>query len=338
MSKVVVVLSGGMDSATLLYKVLADGHEVDALSVNYSQRHSRELYCAEDLCKHLGIPWTCVDLTGLSTVLKGSSQSDPNVEVPEGHYEEPSMKKTVVPNRNMLLLATATAHCISIGYDAVAYGAHAGDHAIYPDCRKEFVLAMGEALQLCDYSKVKLIAPFLGMDKGDIAILGGALGVPYEKTWTCYNPQSEHAQFMPSLGRFSLEWLVGFLEGDGHFSHKAQHGKRYPRFWITQKDEALLLEIKQLLGFGSVSHLRDGVYAYEVAGGNNCRRLAHLFAGSLRTTHKQEQFRAWVDEFSLHDFRDALACGKCGACHERIEAFDKAFAADGKTTDPLVYQ
>jgi 7-cyano-7-deazaguanine synthase len=96
------------------------------------------------------------------------------------------MKATVVPNRNMLLLATATAHAISIGADCVAYGAHAGDHAIYPDCRKPFVDALSKAMMLCHYFPIDLYAPFLEMDKGDIACLGVEIGVPYEMTWTCY--------------------------------------------------------------------------------------------------------------------------------------------------------
>jgi 7-cyano-7-deazaguanine synthase len=186
MSKVVVVLSGGMDSATLLYRMIHEGHEVSCLSVDYGQRHSRELKAAGRLCADLAVPHKTVNLAGLAAVMKGSSQTDPTVSVPEGHYEEDSMKKTVVPNRNMLLLGVATAHAISLGYDAVAYGAHAGDHAIYPDCRKEFVLALAEAMQICDYKPIRLFAPYLDLDKGDICVEGVRLGVPYKNTWTCY--------------------------------------------------------------------------------------------------------------------------------------------------------
>lgn len=189
--KVVVILSGGMDSATLLARELHVGHTVAALSVNYGQRHSRELGAAVRLCHHYNIPHTIVDMTGLSGVMRGSSQTDPSVAVPEGHYAEPSMKQTVVPNRNMLLIATAAAHCISIGYDEVVYGAHAGDHAIYPDCRPEFVSQMERALRWCHYTPVRLRAPFLAMDKGDIATLGQQLGVPYQYTWTCYKGGDE---------------------------------------------------------------------------------------------------------------------------------------------------
>jgi 7-cyano-7-deazaguanine synthase len=183
-----------MDSATLLWKLLADGHQVSALSVDYGQRHGIELRAASNLCKSQKVPWSVAALAyGLKDIMQGSSQTDDSIPVPEGHYAEPSMKTTVVPNRNMLLLAVATAHAISLEYDIVAYGAHAGDHAIYPDCRKPFVLALGEAMKLCHYDGgVALHAPFLDMDKGDIANLGMDLGVPYEMTWTCYKGEELH--------------------------------------------------------------------------------------------------------------------------------------------------
>ena len=184
--KVVVVLSGGMDSATLLYDVLSKGHTVHPVCVNYGQRHSREIESALKLCDGLGLALKVVDLSGVQAVMGGSSQTDPTVDVPEGHYEDETMRLTVVPNRNMVLLSVATAYAVSVGADAVAYGAHAGDHAIYPDCRTPFVTAMTRALQVCDYRVIDLWAPYLSMDKGDIAIRGLGLGVPYELTWTCY--------------------------------------------------------------------------------------------------------------------------------------------------------
>jgi len=192
MSKVVVVLSGGMDSATLLAKMVDDGHEVAALVVDYGQRHVREVSSAIMLCQHFGVEVTIVDLSSLKDVMRGSSQTDNDIAVPLGHYEEESMKATVVPNRNMLLLATATAHAISLGYDSVAYGAHAGDHAIYPDCREAFVSAMATVMLVCDYEPITLMVPFIDVDKGDIADLGVKLGVPFELTWTCYQGGDVH--------------------------------------------------------------------------------------------------------------------------------------------------
>lgn len=190
--KVVAVISGGMDSAVMLYQLVREGHEVRALSVDYGQRHRRELESAAALCQAVGIGHAIADLSGLVSLLRGSSQTDASVPVPHGHYEDASMRLTVVPNRNMLLLATAAAHAVSMGFEAVAYGAHAGDHAIYPDCRPAFVDAMTVALGLCDYRAIRLLAPFLDSTKTTIAALGATLGVPFELTWTCYEGGLTH--------------------------------------------------------------------------------------------------------------------------------------------------
>lgn len=184
--KTTLILSGGMDSATLLYDLINMGDEVDAIGVNYKQRHGKELACAATLCNTLGIRFDILDLSGLAGFLTGSSQSDPSVEVPFGKYDEPSMKLTVVPNRNMFMLAAAGAVAIARKADRLAYGAHAGDHTIYPDCRPEFVEAMQHAFGICDWHSLGLYAPYINMTKGDICARGATLGVPYEKTWTCY--------------------------------------------------------------------------------------------------------------------------------------------------------
>ena len=181
-----VILSGGMDSAVLLYKLLGEGDIVNTVSVDYGQRHRRELICAERLSARVGVHHDVIDMTSLGRLLKGSSQSDPTVDVPFGRYDEPSMKQTVVPNRNMVLLAAAGAVAIANRADRLAYGAHGGDHAIYPDCRPEFVYALAKAFQLCDWHPVHLVAPLSAMHKGEIAVLGGRLRVPFQVTWTCY--------------------------------------------------------------------------------------------------------------------------------------------------------
>ena len=184
--RTVLILSGGMDSATLLYDLIAHGDSVEAIGVNYKQRHGKELAYAADLCNGLGVRFDVLDLSSLSGFLTGSSQSDPNVPVPFGKYDEPSMKLTVVPNRNMFMLAAAGAVAIARKADRLAYGAHAGDHTIYPDCRPEFVDAMGRAFGLCDWHTLLLHAPYIDMTKGDVCKRGVTLSVPYEKTWTCY--------------------------------------------------------------------------------------------------------------------------------------------------------
>lgn len=184
--RTVLILSGGMDSATLLYDLIARGDSVEAIGVNYKQRHGKELACAAELCRRLAVRFDVLDLSGLSAFLSGSSQSDPSVPVPFGKYDEPSMKLTVVPNRNMFMLAAAGAVAIARKADRLAYGAHAGDHTIYPDCRPEFVEAMGRAFGLCDWHTLTLHAPYIDMTKGDICRRGVTLGVPYGATWTCY--------------------------------------------------------------------------------------------------------------------------------------------------------
>lgn len=183
--KVIVILSGGMDSTTLLYDVINQGYDVYALSFNYNQKHKKELIYAEGTCFKLKIPHKIVDLNVLNQLAPSSLTRD-NWDVPEGHYAGENMKQTVVPNRNMVLLSLATSYAISIDAKKIFYGAHAGDHDIYPDCRKEFVEKMRDVIKICDWKEVELEAPYLDMDKGDIAIKGKELNVDYSLTWTCY--------------------------------------------------------------------------------------------------------------------------------------------------------
>lgn len=192
MAKVVVVVSGGMDSATLLYHILAEGHETRAISVDYGQRHVKELDYARQLCEGVNVPHQVADLSAINPIFGNNSLSGRDMEVPEGHYAEESMKQTVVPNRNMLLLSVAIASAAANKFNAVAYGAHSGDHAIYPDCRPEFAEAMDQAARLCDWNPIELWRPFVHLDKGQIAKRGVDLGVPFEKTWTCYKGLDLH--------------------------------------------------------------------------------------------------------------------------------------------------
>ncbi|MDY6815271.1 MAG: 7-cyano-7-deazaguanine synthase QueC [Pseudomonadota bacterium] len=183
---VVVIYSGGMDSFTLLNLARARGYQVHALSFNYGQRHVRELDCARQVCADLGIPHKEIDIRALSGVMSGSSLTS-DIEVPEGHYEEDSMKATVVPNRNMILLSLATGYAVTVGASAVWFGAHGGDHAIYPDCRPGFVEKMDAVCRVANYEPVAIEAPFIRLDKGEILAEGLQLGLDYALTWTCYN-------------------------------------------------------------------------------------------------------------------------------------------------------
>ncbi len=188
----VLIYSGGLDSTVLLYHLRAAGHTVHALSVNYGQRHSCELMHAAEICKAIDVPHQTADLSAIQPLLAGSSLTSPEIDVAEGHYTEESMKSTVVPNRNMILLAIAAGHALSIGAEQIAYAAHSGDHAIYPDCRNEFADAMAEAIRLCDWSTVELSRPFVDWTKADIVRRGAELSLPFAKTWSCYQGGDLH--------------------------------------------------------------------------------------------------------------------------------------------------
>lgn len=191
---VIAIYSGGLDSTVMLAHLLDQGHNVMALSFNYGQRHNRELKAAAAICEVLGIPHEVADLTGIRHLLKGSSQTDDSVPVPHGHYAEENMKKTVVPNRNMIMLSVAAGWAMSLKAKAVAYAAHAGDHAIYPDCRESFVKPLGEAIKQADWHEVELWRPFLKMTKAQIAGHGADLGhaTIMAASYSCYEGGAEH--------------------------------------------------------------------------------------------------------------------------------------------------
>ena len=190
--KSLAVFSGGLDSTVMLAQLLAAGDEVIALSVDYAQRHRRELAQAERIAGRLGIEWRVADLSAIAPLLAGSSQTSTEIAVPHGHYAEETMKQTVVPNRNMIMIAVAAGWAISRRYDRVAYAAHAGDHTIYPDCRPEFAAALGHAVSLADWHHVQLHCPFLAMNKAEIVAHGARLGVDFAATWSCYEGGSVH--------------------------------------------------------------------------------------------------------------------------------------------------
>ncbi len=185
-NKAVVVYSGGMDSYTVLHTALAEGKEVYALSFNYGQRHSKELDVAAAVCAKHGIPHKVVDISAINSLMAGSSLTS-EIDIPEGHYAEESMKNTVVPNRNMVLLSMAIAYAVSLEAPEVYYGAHSGDHHIYPDCRPEFVHAMNAVSKIANYEPVEIVTPFLNSSKGEILAAGLAMNLDYSDTWTCYN-------------------------------------------------------------------------------------------------------------------------------------------------------
>ncbi len=183
---VVVIFSGGMDSFTILHKAMSDGYTVFALTFNYGQRHVKEIEYASKVCHDLSVDHKIVDIRAVNQLLQGSSLTS-DIDIPEGHYAGDNMKSTIVPNRNMILLSLAVGYAVSIGAEKVFYGAHAGDHAIYPDCRPEFVKKMNDVSAIANYESIEIVTPYLDFDKGDILADGIKLGIDYALTWTCYN-------------------------------------------------------------------------------------------------------------------------------------------------------
>ena len=189
--KAVVIYSGGMDSFTILNKAKQEGYELYALTFDYGQKHKKEIQYAISVCQELKVPHRIIDITAINQLLQSSSLTS-DIEIPEGHYEAANMKSTVVPNRNMILLSLAIGYAVDIGASKVFYGAHSGDHAIYPDCRPAFADALDKAIRLADWHEVSLERPFVGMDKTAIVRRGVELGVPFALTWSCYVGGEQH--------------------------------------------------------------------------------------------------------------------------------------------------
>lgn len=182
--KAVVIFSGGIDSTVLVYDVKGLGYEACPITFYYGQKHAKELEMAHKTCERLGLKYKLVDVESLGKIAPSALTREE--EIPKAQYDEESMKQTVVPNRNMVFLSLATAYAIGIGASWVFFGAHGGDHALYPDCRPTFVKAMEQAISLCDYSIVSLKTPYLYYTKADILRLGVELEVDYSLTWSCY--------------------------------------------------------------------------------------------------------------------------------------------------------
>lgn len=185
-----LVLSGGMDSVTMLYEYASS---IDlAVSFDYGSNHNqREIACARRNCERLGIELIVIDLSFIgryfhSSLLEGADA------IPEGDYDFDNMKSTVVPFRNGIMLAAAAGLAESHGLKAVMIANHAGDHAIYPDCRESFIRAMGAAISAGTYENIELRAPYTLLSKTQIAERGKRLGVDYADTYSCYKGGEKH--------------------------------------------------------------------------------------------------------------------------------------------------
>jgi len=192
----VVVVSGGLDSVTLGYSMQREYGPSLWLSFDYGQRHRKELDHAEFAAHEVGADWRLVDLTTVGALLGADALTGHanGVAVPYGHYAHESMRITVVPNRNAIMLTVAYGVASAAGAEVVAIGIHGGDHYVYPDCRPAFVDALValEAQSLIGLHTPRLHTPFLHLTKADIVALGDHLGVPFAHTWSCYEGEQLH--------------------------------------------------------------------------------------------------------------------------------------------------
>jgi len=190
--KVVVLCSGGMDSVTALYWARRHHEVVATVSFDYGSKHNpRELPFAAEHAAALGIRHEEVSLRFMDRLFTSDLLASGG-KIPDGHYEELTMKQTVVPFRNAIMLSVAAGFAESVEAEGLVIAAHGGDHAIYPDCREEFMRAMGDAMRTGTYAGLQLLRPFISMSKGDIAGLGASLGVDYRRTWSCYKGGPVH--------------------------------------------------------------------------------------------------------------------------------------------------
>lgn len=190
MKNSLMVLSGGMDSVTMLHEYASS---IDmAVSFNYGSNHNaREIECARMHCRQLDIPLTVIDLSFISEYFHSSLLEGADA-VPDGEYDFDNMKSTVVPFRNGIMLAAAAGIAESNGLTRVMIANHAGDHALYPDCREGFIKAMSRAISEGTYENIMLYAPYTLLTKAQIAERGKRLGIDYATTYSCYKGGKFH--------------------------------------------------------------------------------------------------------------------------------------------------
>ncbi|ANT59734.1 7-cyano-7-deazaguanine synthase [Salipiger sp. CCB-MM3] len=191
--KTIVICSGGLDSVSLAHMVAARHDLTRLVSFDYGQRHAKELDFAKAAAERLGVPFHRIDMRTIGAALTGSALTS-DIDVPDGHYAEETMRITVVPNRNAIMLAIAFGVAAANGDEAVATAVHGGDHFIYPDCRPGFTRAF-ETMQrhaLDGYADVSLYTPFVERTKADIVTEGAKHGTPFAQTWSCYKGGETH--------------------------------------------------------------------------------------------------------------------------------------------------
>jgi len=191
--KTIVICSGGLDSVSLAHSVAAQGNLMGLVAFDYGQRHAKEVDSARACADRLGVWFQLVDLRAVGALLSGSALTD-DVAVPDGHYAEETMRATVVPNRNAIMLTVAFGIASARGADAVATAVHGGDHFIYPDCRPGFIEAFDtmQAHALEGYGDIRLLAPFVHLPKSAIVTEGARHDTPFADTWSCYKGGAIH--------------------------------------------------------------------------------------------------------------------------------------------------
>jgi len=191
--KTIVVCSGGLDSVSLAHMVSAQRKLTGLVSFDYGQRHRKELDYAALCATRLGVPHDIIDMRGIGAALTGSALTD-DIAVPDGHYAEDTMRVTVVPNRNAIMLSVAYGIAAARGDQAVATAVHGGDHFIYPDCRPDSTQAFEfmQYMALDGYADLSLYTPFVHRTKADIVTEGQRHNTPFAETWSCYKGGAHH--------------------------------------------------------------------------------------------------------------------------------------------------
>lgn len=286
--KAVVIISGGMDSTTLLYDVIDHGFEVYTLSFNYGQRHVKELEMAKKTCRDLGISHKIVELQCLNELLQGSSLTSSDIPTPHGKYDDKNMASTVVPMRNAIMLSIASGYAISIKSRKVFYGAHGGDHEIYWDCRHRFIDGFNSAIfdQSANSKRGRLSPEYIiGFWEGE----GFVGGEPRIQNY----PQVKNG------------------------SQKEYKYKRVPIVVFCQNDIKILKEIQQFFFGAGCVHSKgfhkyyghgytpikpnkesNEMFSYKLSG-HDCRVFVDLIKNGklLKTDKKIIQFNKWYKEF-----------------------------------------
>lgn len=191
--KTAIICSGGLDSVTLAYKAAKERTLTRLISFDYGQRHKKELAFAARHAKALNVPHHIIDISPVGAALTGSALTD-DVDVPDGHYAEESMKATIVPNRNAIMLTIAYGIATSNEDECVGTAVHGGDHFIYPDCRPDFIekFSSMQDAALAGVANIELWTPFVQKTKAQIAEEAAKLSVPFHDTWSCYKGGETH--------------------------------------------------------------------------------------------------------------------------------------------------